>query len=258
MQPIASKDNDRLKEIRALRAGKGDKDVCLVEGPRLFTEALDAGVDVQWALYDPEDQKLAPLLDRASSSGVTLCPCKASLLREVSDVDSPRGFIAVASRPTSDLAPMGGTKGLIVVSAGIQDPRNLGAIIRSAAGLGANGVVTLKGGVSAWHPRSVRGSAGMVFRVPVLDGILPEEFFALAESQGLEILATGTAGIPLHKVESRGPLALLLGEEGGGLDSVLRERCSQTIAIPLRRGVESLNVGAAAAVLVHALAPPPI
>ena len=97
----------------------------------------------------------------------------------------------------------------------------------------------------------------MVFRVPVLDGILPEEFFALAEDQGLEIFATGTAGIPLHKVESRGPLALLLGEEGGGLDSVLRERCSEIIAIPLRRGVESLNVGAAAAVLVHALAPPP-
>ena len=93
----------------------------------------------------------------------------------------------------------------------------------------------------------------MVFRLPVTEGVSPEAFFSEADGKGYEIVATGNAGEPLGSFAPFGSLALLLGEEGGGLDPHIAQRCSRTLTIPLGKGVESLNVGAAAAVMIHAL-----
>ena len=93
----------------------------------------------------------------------------------------------------------------------------------------------------------------MVFRLPVAEGISPESFCSEADGKGYEIVATGMAGEPPESFNLFGSLALLLGQEGGGLDPDLAQMCSRTLTIPLRKGVESLNVGAAAAVMIHAL-----
>jgi TrmH family RNA methyltransferase len=252
VEPIQSKGNARLKEVRALRAGK-DKEACLLEGPRLLGEALESGVQVRWVLHDSEEEGFIPLLAKAEQAGAEILPCARKLLREGSDLDSPRGILAVAERSSASLEEVLDTGGLVVVSAGIQDPGNLGSILRSAAGLGASGLVVLQGGSSPWHSRAIRGSAGMVFRLPVTEGVSPEAFFSEADGKGYEIVATGNAGEPPGSFAPFGSLALLLGEEGGGLDPHIAQRCSRTLTIPLGKGVESLNVGAAAAVMIHAL-----
>ena len=256
--PIRSAQNARLKKVRALRRGK-ERDCVLLEGARVIDEALDAGVALEFLLHaEDQDSKTQQVCARAADSGAPTLAVEAGLLAEGSDLDAPTGVVAVAARPdqglASVLAEAARAGELVLVAAGVQDPGNVGALIRVAAGLGAGAVVLLQGSASVWHPRAVRGASGTCFRLPIAEGATPEEFLALCAEHGLPVWTTAADGEDYRALTPQA-CALVLGEEGRGVPAALLEAGARRVGIPLTRSVESLNVATAAAVLVAALAP---
>ncbi len=256
---IRSPQNARLKLVRGLRRGRERQSV-LLEGARVLDEALQAGLVPDFVLHAPEpDAKSARVLARAREAGLDCFAIEAKLLREGSDLDAPSDVVAVAARPDflaeKLIAACAESGGLLLVAAGVQDPGNVGALIRVAAGLGASGALFLRGGASPWHPRALRGASGTSFRLPVSEGLQLEEFVACTALHRLPIWITAADGDSYRKLDrAKQACALVLGEEGGGVPASLRAAAAQTVGIPLQRGVESLNVATAAAILVAALA----
>jgi TrmH family RNA methyltransferase len=259
-EPVTSAQNPRLKALRALRAGK-ERDFTALEGRHLLAEALDAAVVPEWILVDEATMlDEAQLLGEAAASGSQVVPCDAALLREGSDLDASTGMVAWIARPRQDWTAV--VDGLqagdwILVAAGVQDPGNLGALARVAAGFGAEALLCLKGGVSPWHPRALRGASGTTFRLPVADRVEVDPLMDALHAKGTQAWATSADGEDLARVVKTGPrarpVALFLGEEGRGLSPQLLAGCSRQVGIPLARGVESLNVATAAAVVAWAL-----
>jgi TrmH family RNA methyltransferase len=139
----------------------------------------------------------------------------------------------------------------VVVVAGIQDPGNLGTILRSAEAFGADGVIALPGTVSAWNPKCVRASAGSVFRVPLIATSAPECFTNLREA-GARILTTAVdAAEPVDLVDLTGPVALILGNEGNGVPDGLARQADEKVTIPCPGAVESLNAAVAGSVMLY-------
>ncbi|NQU49870.1 MAG: RNA methyltransferase [Planctomycetes bacterium] len=259
---IQSEQNAKLKRLRAIRAGK-ERDFVLLEGARVVADAIQAGIKLSWVLYDAEmeaeEQSCVSreALKLAQEKEIQCLPCTPKLLALGGDLKTASRILGCAERPqmaAADLLQQAkASNGLVVVSAGIQDPGNAGALIRCAAGLGAFGVRFLKGGVSPWHPRALRGASGTTFRLPVAEGVLAADLKALCQEAGLALWATSTEGEALHKVRRDQAVALVLGEEGGGLPAELDGCFDKMVGIPLQRDVESLNVATAAALLIHAL-----
>jgi TrmH family RNA methyltransferase len=231
-----------------------------LEGARVLDEALDAGLAPDFVLHTPEtDAKATRVLARARDAGLDCFAIEAKLLREGSDLDAPSDLVAVAARPERSAAELiaacARANGLLLVAAGVQDPGNVGALIRVAAGLGAHGALFLQGGASPWHPRALRGASGTSFRLPVAEGLPLEEFLELTQKCALPIWITAADGDSYRSLDRSGQAcALVMGEEGGGVPAGLRAAAAQCVGIPLQRGIESLNVATAAAVLVAALA----
>ncbi len=247
---IQSADNARLKLARGVRAGKV-RDRVLLEGERLLGEALDANAQVEWVLQDGEQSE--KLLQRAEAAGAQVAVCSRELLDLDSDLDSPRGLLALAVRPEvpwEKVMAQAAPGAPLLVAAGVQDPGNLGAMVRVAAGLGAAGFLSLKGSTSPWSPRALRGAAGTTFRLPVAEGVAWDAFLMESKKSELQLWAADASGDALAAPPDA-PVALILGEEGRGLPEALLSACDKTLAIPLHRNVESLNVATAAAVLLH-------
>ncbi len=245
---ITSAKNPHLKTIRRLRRSKGEG--TLLEGPNLISEALAAGCELH--------SVLATRAFLESSAGCRLTPrlpwqpleVDPRLLAEVTDSDSPRGIVATTrlSRPPVSRLPLeeGGT---YVYAQGLQDPGNLGALVRASEASGASAVCLSPETVHPNHPRALRASAGSLLRLPVAVAGTAE---ALADH--LEPLEpTWAALVPcggqdLFTMSLGGCVVLALGAEGAGLAPDVRRRADLELTIPLRPQVESLNVAVAAAV----------
>jgi len=256
---IQSPQNAKLKSLRGLRAGK-ERAFTALEGRHLLEDALAASAKVHWVLVRAGEDLEDTVLLQAAATGAEIAACDGKLMHDVSRLDTPPDFIAWVDRPTGDwrealAASEAGQWWL--VAAGVQDPGNLGALARVAAGFGAAGLICLKGGVSPWHPRALRGASGTTFRLPVFEGVDSTEFLAYTKEQAVELWATVTDGEDLDDVATgvkrEQPIAILFGEEGRGLDPWLFAACSRKVGIRLARNVESLNVATAAAVFAWAL-----
>jgi len=257
---VQSAQNARLKALRALRAGK-EREHTALEGKHLLKEALAAKVHMPWILVDEATMAAeASLLAEAAASGSELVSCDGQLLKEASGLDAPQGLVAWAERPQADwqsLLRESGPGSWWMIAAGVQDPGNVGALARVAAGFGASGLLCLKGGASPWHPRALRGASGTTFRLPVAEGLLAEDLFAALAQAEVSSWATAPDGENLASVFAEAPrqqsVALWMGEEGRGLALEIQQACQRRVGIPLTREVESLNVATAAAVVAWAL-----
>ena len=251
---VESKQNARLKELRkALNApGRGAQALVGIEGPKLLEEALRAGLRVKTIFVAQGAQRLLDKLQVGRDVEVLELPKK--LLDQALATETPQSIAALFEPPDWSLSQVlnqNQKKSLIVVLAGIQDPGNLGTILRSAEAFGATGVVGLPGTVNAWNPKAVRASAGSVFRVPVLVVGVDECFERLREA-GVKLLATTAQGSKAADLaELNGPVALVIGNEGGGVPADLIAKADATIAIPCPGPVESLNAAVAASVLLY-------
>ncbi len=252
---VESKDNARLKELRkALAVASASAQGRVgIEGPHLLEEALRAGLRVKTIFVTQDGERLLDALRVPPETEILRLPAK--LLHSALATETPQPIAALIEPPQWSWPHILGArpKGaeLIVVLAGIQDPGNLGTILRSAEAFGATGVVSLPGTVSAWNPKVVRASAGSVFRVPLL-ALSERECLEELHEAGVKIFATTVRSAqPAEQVDMTGPVALIIGNEGNGVAGDLAAQADGKITIPCPGPVESLNAAVAASVLMY-------
>jgi TrmH family RNA methyltransferase len=226
----------------------------LAEGVRLVEEALAARVPIVGVLVTPgfgDSPRGAALLGELAGRAVPLEEVPARTFATLADTATPQGVLAVVEPPRwtlTDLRPLRAAP-LLVLDA-VQDPGNVGTLLRTAFALGACGAVLLKGTADLANPKVVRGAMGATFRLPSV-AAEPPEFAAWAERERLAVWVATGDGAPLRRVAVPERLALVVGNEGAGVSAAVRGLAHQQIAIPLARGAESLNVAVAAGILLY-------
>jgi len=270
---LTGRDNRWLKEFRiALRGGLPTESGAVgVEGPRLVEEALRSAAPIRAVLFSESGERhrvrLAPYLDRPEVA-IPILRTTDRLFEGLADTEHPQGVAALVmprsfsfddiSRPAAN-----GPAPLVVVLAGVQDPGNVGTIIRTAAAFGATAAVTSPSGqsgtASPFSPKALRASAGAALHLPLLSGMALPILFAQLRASGIQTLASSSresaeAEQPLltpWQVDWRQPVALLIGNEGAGLPEEIERSADACVRIPVASSVESLNAAAAAAVLFY-------
>lgn len=169
------------------------------------------------------------------------------------DTEQPQGILAIAEMPDQtlaglDLAP---AARLLVLDA-IQDPGNVGTLLRTAAALGAAATLALPGTVDLWNAKVVRSAVGMQFTHPTIS-CTAEEFSAFRSANRVALWGADATGVAIGARATNGRIALVVGNEGAGLTPAVRDACDALIAVPMAPGAESLNVAVAAGILLHAL-----
>jgi TrmH family RNA methyltransferase len=256
---VQSKQNARLKQLKRALAHPGrDADGLVrppagIEGPNLLAEALRAGLRIDCVFAAQGAEHLLEPMDLLPEIEVLLLP--RELLASALTTETPQPIAALIEPPAWNWADILGSGDkappLILVLAGLQDPGNLGTILRSAEAFGACGVLSLPGTVSAWNPKAVRASAGSVFRLPLLAAGADESFARLREA-GITLWTTAVTGaVPAHLADLAGPVALLIGNEGNGVPEELAAQADRAVTIPCPGPVESLNASVAASVLLY-------
>lgn len=267
---ISSRENRWLKEFRvALRGGLPTESGAVgVEGVRLAEEALSSGCRVEAVLFSESGRRhhtrLAPYLGREEIAFPILYTTDR-LFEGIADTEHPQGVAAlVEPRKISFdelLVPVKSSAPLLVVLAGVQDPGNVGTILRTAAAFGATGAVTSASGqsgtASPFSPKALRASAGAALRLPILAGPALPILLAQLASSNIRTLASSlrdSADQPAlapWEINWCEPVALLVGNEGAGLPEEVERSADARIRIPMSGGIESLNAAAAAAVLFY-------
>jgi TrmH family RNA methyltransferase len=254
-ETLRSRANPLYKRLRALKERAGEGDLCLLEGPRLVLEALAAGLAVVEAAASPRAEAspagpaaLAELRQRQ----VPVRRMAAELVASLSEAETSQGLLALARRPSVDEEEVfHGTPPLVLVADGVQNPGNLGGLLRTAEAAGASGAILTTGCADPFSWKALRGSMGSAFRVPHLRGISIERALDALDARRILVLATAADGERRYdEADLRGPVALVVGGEGAGLAAAVRERAAARLRIPLEEPVESLNVGVAAALVL--------
>jgi len=253
LETIRSSSHPLLKRMRAAAAGRAEGEI-LLEGDRLVDEARAAGLELEAVLVAEERVERMGELARA---GVTLRAVRAELLASVSALDSSPGCIGLAREPSArTLAELPASAGaLVVVAAGIQDPGNLGALARTAEAAGAAALLVTRGGCRPWNPKALRGSMGSLLRLPVLEIEATAASVAELARRGFRQIRAQTRGGRAHDdFDWSGRVALWLTGETGEFPGELARAAErfEEVSIPMQGRAESLNVNAAAAVLLFA------
>ena len=174
------------------------------------------------------------------------------MLAAVSPLRSPSGVVALTHHRPADAARAFAGGGIVLAAAGVQDPGNLGAIIRAADAAGGGGVLVTEGSADPFGWKALRGAMGSTFRLPVVDVGAATDTIAAARAHGAGVLAAvPRGGVPLHECDLSGSWLVLIGGEGGGLPGGTSELADARVTVPMRPGVESLNAAVAAALLAY-------
>lgn len=253
-ETIRSRANPLYKRLRALKERTGERDLCLLEGPRLVVEAFAAGLTVVEAAASPRagaspagSAALAELRQR----DVPIRRMGAELVGSLSETETSQGLVALAERPSFREEQVFRGTPLVLVADGVQNPGNLGGLLRTAEAAGAGGAILTTGCADPFSWKALRGSMGSAFRLPHLRGLSIEEALDALADRGVAVLAADAAGERRYdEADLRGPVAVVVGSEGAGLPAAVRERAAARLRIPLAGPVESLNVGVAAALVL--------
>ena len=252
---IASRQNPIVARYRAAAHGDTD-DVMLLDGVHLVSDALDAGVSLREAAVttaaedNGEVQTLVKSLSRARVNVVTVT---TAVMNALSPVRSSSVIVALAERPPAEAADVfARAPAMAVIAVDVQDPGNLGAIIRVAEAGGAAGVIAAGASADPFGWKALRGSMGSTLRLPVATVSNAAEAVAMARQAGYRVIATvPRGGRSLFDVTLAGPAAVLIGGEGPGLPQPILEAADQRVTIPMEGTVESLNSAVAAALIVY-------
>ena len=246
----------RRRLVRRLhrRKTREREGLVLLEGVRAAEEALGQGARIRFALWTREARAaFGPALSARLDAAGEGEEITEEELRSVSATEAPQGLIVVVDEPRPDPSePWTGAGARIVILDGVQDPGNVGTLIRVSAAFACTAVVVLDGTADPWSPKALRASAGTAFRIPVVRQAWWEIEARLDEWPG-RLFRGDASGRPVHGEAVSPPWALALGGEGAGCRPELRRRADLTVAVPMPGGVESLNVGVAGALLLYDL-----
>jgi RNA methyltransferase, TrmH family len=251
---IESRDNRWLKRFRACLEGRPAKGGAAigVEGPRLVAEALRSGLTVEAMLVSDSGERHLGLLKSLLPPSLQVLRTSDRLFASVAGTETPQGIAMLAAAPSWQMEHLLRDAPLLVVLAGVQDPGNVGTIVRAAEAFGASGVIACRGTAHPLSAKSVRASAGSIFRLPFLSGASPADLMDELRRHGVRQYAATLA-------EAQGPgnseltaaCAIWIGSEGAGLPAEIERGADARIRIALRPPVESLNAAAAATVFLY-------
>src|ERR1700730_1628237 len=258
LRRIEGRHNALVKELRrAFDHGELTPDgYCAIEGLRILEEAIRSGLRFRAVFFSETGAARADRLLSQLGAQVKTLLLPDQLFAGVVPSETPQGVAALVRWKEFSLAEVlaRSQTGPLLVIAGVQDPGNLGTILRSAEAFGAGGVVLGEGTVSPFNPKVVRASAGSVFRLPVVRTSLPDALGRMQKS-GLQLVATAShKGTLLDQAKFSEPLAIFIGSEGAGLPRDLIQAMDEVVAIPQAPQVDSLNVGVAASIVLYEVA----
>lgn len=253
MERISSRQNPIVRRFRALLAPSTD--FVLLDGPHLLEEALTSKVplDAVAVTASAAEGPAGLLAQQAERAGARLFGVTESVLAAISPVRQPSGIVTIARRPHASLeAALAHPPQLVMMLADVQDPGNVGAIVRIADACGATGVITSEHSADPFGWKALRGSMGSIFRVPVASKQPLDVAIAAARHHAIRIYtAVPSGGRALPDCDLRGASAILLGGEGAGLPAELIVMADERLSIPMRAAVDSLNVATAAAMIAY-------
>lgn len=228
----------------------------MVEGVRAVEELLKSPLSVRGILSGPQLAD-APrgrvLIDSMAASEIEHSIVSEAEFRSAAETESPQGVLAIAEIPGRSLGELSGASALrLVVLDAVQDPGNVGTIVRTAAALGADATVALPGTVDLWNAKVVRSAMGAHFHHSAFH-VTAEQLFTFLEAESIPLWAADPSGTPAQGMAPPDRLALAVGNEGGGLSSSVRERASAIVSLPIAATVESLNVAVATGILLYQL-----
>jgi RNA methyltransferase, TrmH family len=245
------------RDLRRRRA-RERHELFVAEGVRAVEELLASHVTVRGVLAAPqlgEAPRGATLLDAARERNVDITYVDEREFASAAETESPQGVLAVGEIPRRRLEELdlAGQARIVVLDA-VQDPGNVGTILRTASALGATATIALPGTVDLWNPKVIRSSMGAQFA----HHAFPAEWPAVTkflDREGIELWAADAQGELLDLGRAVKRLAIVVGNEGAGLNPAIRARAQRTISLPLASGVESLNVAVAAGIILYELHP---
>jgi TrmH family RNA methyltransferase len=279
MERVTSRQNAVVKRFRdlardsraaapvgraAVHGTGGHAGEILLDGVHLVQEALACDVPVELAAFSDRQvgNVLSPLgrlaKDVRTRGGKAILVSEA-VLAAISPVQHPAGVVAIGRARATDVRVVfsaacdkGPHLPLVVVLAGLQDPGNVGAIVRAAAAFGAAGIVAIEGTANPFSWKALRGAMGGTFRLPIAARGTASDVIAAARDHDVRIVAAvPRGGTPLPRVDFHRPLAIVMGGEGAGVSSALMTAADLSLTIPMRAPVESLNVAVAAALVLY-------
>ncbi len=249
MDQFVGRRGRRLKELRRRVRQRRDGEV-IVDGRRLVDDLVRWKVPIR-ELYLATDLAVEDEARRWSLAASVICTIDPAVLDDVAPTRSPQGVLAVVGEPF--FQPWDAVAGTAVWLDGVQDPGNVGAVIRSAAGLGAAAVLLSPACADPFGPLAVRGSAGAVFRVAVERAVAVDDAVARVRDRGGEVWAAADGGRPLEGWRPTEPCLVLVGSEGGGLSAEAAALADGCVTIPLDNDIESLNLAVAVGILLQHL-----
>lgn len=272
VEKITSRQNPLVKRLRRVRVGN-ERHFVFLEGVRLIEDALSSGARFETVAFTSaiesteRGSQLLDSLQQVPCRGAHLSP---QVMEAITGTVVNQGVAAIVGRPHYDLPDLFSRKpALVVIADRLQDPGNLGTIIRTAEAAGADGLITTQFTVEPWNDKALRGSMGAALRLPIVTGAKLEEVVSLCRFHKLKITASRPAlppapgtrkaravkkSLAYTQANFKTPLALILSNEAGGNADGTFAVADEFVSIPMTAGVESLNVAAAAAILLYEVA----
>jgi TrmH family RNA methyltransferase len=252
--PIRSRHNPLVRRLRELKARGPQEGLALLEGVKLIEEAVATGIEIAEAAVSPRLERMdrgRSLLIALESRAIAVRHLSDDVLESISEVETSQGILALARRPRFDEEPILAGTPLVLVAFAIQNPGNLGALLRTAEAARASGVYLTPGCADPFSSKALRGAMGSAFRLPHIRIDDAGALLLRLKKRGLVLLAsTAENGRPHVQVDFTRPTALLVGNEGAGLPSAILDAVDERVVVPISSTVESLNVAVATGIML--------
>jgi RNA methyltransferase, TrmH family len=270
VEKITSRQNPLVKRFRRVRT-MGERPHVFLEGVRLIEDAINAGAHFESVAFTAElesSERGAALLDLLRGVQCRGALVSKQVMEAIADTRAPQGVAAIVSRPYFELDDLfGDGPDLLIIADELQDPGNLGSIIRTAEAAGASGLITTRYTVDPFNDKAIRASMGSALRLPVVTGASRADIAARCRDHKIKTIASRASPGPTQgviedaaraervklcaDVDMTVPIALIVGREATGIPASAEGEADEFVHIPMAQGVESLNVAAAAAILLY-------
>jgi len=255
---VSSNSNKWVKYVKKLsrRRFRDREGKFVLEGVRAVEEGLKAGGAVEVVMFSASaglTARCSQLLENVAKAGIKTLEVNENVMSELSNTETPQGVLAVVSRQEVTLHDMLRlSPSLLVVVDSVQDPGNLGTIIRTSAGAGVCGIILMPGTVDLYNPKTLRSLMGNIFQIPIINAAERSEVLAQLEKVGLKfVIGEPRAPKTVFDVNLTVPVAVVIGSEAHGVQPDIMARSGYRVNIPMSQGVESLNVAVAAGILLY-------